>query len=148
MIAFKALTTQAEWDWIWSRAYPLACKDSQGLVAYNEAGDILAAAVFDSFTPDACQVHIAIDNPMVIRRGFLNEIARHLFVTCGRKRLFGLVPSDNEKAYRLDTHIGLTEVARIPNGYSEGVDYIVLCMEKADCRWLDRAETAPVKRVA
>jgi hypothetical protein len=46
------------------------------------------------------------------------------------------VPSNNEKALKLDRHIGFKEVARIPNAVAEGVDYIVMCMEKSECRWL------------
>lgn len=136
MIYFKPLTEVEEWDWIWSRAYPIACSDTQGLVAYDEDGNILAGAVFDSFTADGCSVHFAIDNPLVIRRGFLHEIARHLFIACGRNRIFGLVPANNHKALKFDTHLGMKEVARIPHGYQEDIDYIVLCMEKRECRWL------------
>jgi hypothetical protein len=28
------------------------------------------------------------------------------------------------------------EVARIPDAYAEGIDYIILRMDKSDCRWL------------
>ena len=136
MITFKPITDREEWDWIYYRAFPIACADTQGLVAYDERGIIQAAAVFDSFTVDACSVHLAIDNPFVMRHGFLHEIGRHLFVECGRRRIFGLVPSDNEKALKLDKHIGLKEVARIPHGYKQDVDYIILCMEKSECRWI------------
>ena len=103
---------------------------------------IQAIAVFDSFTVDACSVHFAIDNPFVIKHGFLNEIARHLFIQCGRKRIFGLVPSNNEKALKLDKHIGMEEVARIPDAVKEGVDYIVMRMDKESCRWIEQNKEA------
>jgi RimJ/RimL family protein N-acetyltransferase len=109
-------------------------------VAYDEDGVIQAIAVFDSFTVDACSVHFAIDNPFVIRHGFLHEIARHLFIDCGRERIFGLVPSDNEKALKLDQHIGMEPVARIPDAMKRGVDYVVMRMNKEDCRWLPKVE--------
>ena len=132
---FSPLQTTQEWEWVQERAHPICCEDSQGLVVYDN--DIIKAiAVFDSFTVDACSVHFAIDDPLVIKHGFLNEIARHLFIQCGRKRIFGLVPSNNEKALKLDKHIGMEEVARIPHAMSEGVDYVVLCMTKEQCRWL------------
>ena len=132
---FKPLDTQAEWDWVRSRAKLIFCEDSQGIVAYDERG-IQAIAAFDSFTVDACNVHFAIDNPFVIRSGFLNEIALHLFIQCGRKRIFGLVPSTNQKALKLDSHIGMKKVAVIPDALAEGVDYVVLRMDKDECRWL------------
>ncbi len=140
---FKPLTDPVEWAWIQLKAKVIACQDSQGIVAYDDSGQITAICVADSFTPDSCNVHFAIDKPMVIRHGFLHEIARHLFIACGRKRIFGLVPADNAKALKLDTHIGFTEVARVPHGFREGVDYVVLCMERETCPWLE-----PVRRAA
>lgn len=101
-------------------------------------GPIQAIAVFDSFTKNACNVHLAIDNPRVIKYGFLSEIARYLFVQRDRTRIFGLVPSTNRKALKLDTHIGFTEVTRIPNALAEGIDYVVLELRREDCRWLDQ----------
>jgi len=139
MIKLKPLTEQAEWEWVNSRAHPIQCADSQGIVAYDKRG-IQAICVADSFTVDACSVHLAIDSPFVIRHGFFHEVARHLFIACGRKRIFGLVPSSNEKALRLDVHLGFEEVARIPDAYAEGIDYVVLRMDKETCRWLKKPE--------
>jgi hypothetical protein len=137
VIAFKPLTQQAEWDWIRERAWQIQCADSGGVVAYDmDKQTIIAGAVWDSFTIDACNVHIAIDNPMAIRRGFLSEVAMWVYVKLGRKRMFGLVPGNNEKALRFDKHIGFTEVCRIPDAIEEGVDYVVLRMKKEECRWL------------
>lgn len=138
MITFKPITTQEEWRWIRERARCIACEDSQGIVAICEDGAIGAVAAFDSFTVDACSVHLAIDRPIVLRRGFLSEIAAHLFYACSRKRIFGLVPSNNEKALRLDKHIGFREVTRIPDAMKEGVDYVVMRMDREDCRWLPK----------
>lgn len=135
MIYFKPLETDVEWAWARMKTLAIACQDTQGIVAYDD-DKIIAVALFDSFSVDGCCVHWAIDNPFVIRRGFLHEIARHLFIQCGRDRLFGMVPADNERALKLDKHIGMVEVSRIPNGYATGIDYIVLCMEKTNCKWL------------
>ena len=132
---FRPLQNQEEWNWVRTRAHCIFCEDSQGIIAYDERG-IQAVAVFDSFTVDACNVHFAIHNPFVIRSGFLVQIAIHLFVTCGRNRIFGLVPSTNKKALKLDTHIGMKEVTRVPDALAKGVDYVVLRMNKDECRWL------------
>ena len=133
---FKPLTLRSEWQWFKDRTSVLHCEDTQGILAYNEQGIIQAAAIFDSFSPDGCNVHWAIENPMVMRHKFLQEIALHLFVTCGRKRIFGLVAATNEKALKFDKHVGMREIARIPHAMGEGIDYIVMTMTKAECRWL------------
>jgi len=135
MIKFKPLTEAHEWAWFKQRTPVIMCEDSQGIVAFNERG-IQAVCVADSFSTDACNVHFAIDNPIVIRRGFLNEIARHLFVVRKRNRIFGLVPDNNEKALKLDRHIGFTEVARVPQALSKDIGYVVMVMTKEECPWL------------
>ena len=132
---FRPINSNEDWNWVRQRAHCILCEDSQGIVAYDERG-IQAIAAFDSFTVDACNVHFAIANPYVIRHGFLHEIARHLFIQCNRKRIFGLVPSTNKKALKLDKHIGMEEVATIPDALADGIDYVVLRMNRKDCRWL------------
>ena len=137
MIQFKPMTTQYEWDFFKEKTHVIRCEDTQGIVAYNADG-IQAMAVFDTWTTDSCCVHLCIVNPLVLRRGFFTEVANHLFNTCGRARIFGLVPSNNKKAIKLNTHIGWEEVARIPDGVCTGVDTIIVRMEREDCRWLSK----------
>lgn len=145
MIWFKALTEPQEWHFIKVLANVIACEDSQGVVAYDDNG-IAAVCVADCFTAENCQVHVAIRNPMVIRRGFLHEVFRHLFVTCKRVAVFGGVPSDNAKALKWDAHIGFKEVRRIPDFYARGVDCIVFRMDREDCRWLV-TDAAPAQQM-
>ena len=139
-VFYKRLDKDYEWSWLVDRAAPKQMQDTQGIVAYDERGLILAVCAMDSWSHDNCSVHFAIDKPMVIRRGFLNECFRYVFIDRGLKRVFGLIPSDNDRAHKLDLHIGFREVARVPNGCYEGVDYIVVCIEKDECRWLDAPE--------
>jgi hypothetical protein len=49
--------------------------------------------------------------------------------------MFGLVPDNNEKALKLDKHIGFHEVARVPDAICDGVGYIVMRLDKENCRW-------------
>ena len=138
MIKFKPLTEQEEWDVFKDKTHTIRCEDTQGIVAVDEEGNIQGMLVADSFSHDSCNVHMFVDNPLLLRHGFLHEIARHLFITCGRNHIFGLVPSNNKKALRFDKHIGFKEVARIPDGVGTGTDYVVLRMDKAECPWLYR----------
>jgi hypothetical protein len=121
---------------MYNLCHMIRCEDSQGIVGYDGKGDIKCGAIFDSWTVDACSAHFAITNPFVIRAGFLHECFRHLFIESGRERVFGLVPSTNAKALKLDKHLGFTEVARIPDAIADGVDYIVIRLDKRDCRWI------------
>jgi RimJ/RimL family protein N-acetyltransferase len=135
MIQIKPITDEIEALWARMRTRAKVCEDTEGLVAYDDK-KIVACAVFDSFTVDACNVHWCIANPFVLRHGFITAICDYAFHERGRERIFGLVPSDNPKALKLDTHIGMHEVARIPDAYAKGIDYIILRMDKSECRWL------------
>jgi RimJ/RimL family protein N-acetyltransferase len=143
MTAFKPLTEQAEWDWVYSRARPVQCADSQGIVAYDERG-IQAVAVIDGINSDSCNVHWAIDDPFVLRHGFMHEVCRHIFSMLGKERFFGAIPADNEKSLKFARNVGAREVSRIPDGYSTGVDYIVYRMDKEGCRWINHKKLEEV----
>ena len=137
MIKFKPLTRPDEWTWVSERAHPMQAADTQGIVAYDDTtGKIAGIVVMDSWTASGCQAHFAIDNPMCIRRGLFSEVAHHVHVVCGRKYIFGLIPADNDRAYKFDLKMGFKEVARVPDGYAEGVDYIVVRMSREENRWL------------
>ena len=146
MIKFKPLQTNEEWDWVLRRAHPMRVEDSQGIVAYEDTtGKIAGIVVMDSWTPSGCQTHFAIDNPICIRRGLFCEVAYHIHVVCKRRFIFGLIPANNDKAYKFDIKMGFEEVARVPDGFDIGVDYIVVRLAKEDNSWLPkefRAEAA------
>lgn len=137
MIAFKPMTTEYEWEWVRRRAQPMQVKDTQGIVAYEDkTGNIAGVVVMDSWTPSGCQTHIAIDNPICIRRGLLREASCHIHVVCKRRYIFSLIPADNEASHKFNLKIGFEEVARIPEGYNTGIDYIVTRLAKENNRWL------------
>jgi hypothetical protein len=141
---FMPLLEDYEWEWFKERTHVIRCEDTQGIVAYAETGKILGVLVADSFSPDSCNVHMAIDSPFVIKHGFLHEVGNHLFNVCGRSHIFGLVPANNEKAVKFDKHIGFTEVCRIPDGVGTGTDYVVLRMDRADCPWISHEKEQEV----
>lgn len=131
---FKALDNQGEWLWFQQRTHTIRCEDTQGVVAYNDAG-IQAMCVADSFGVDSCNVHFCVANPFAIRAGLFTHFADHIFDVCGKKRMFGLVPENNARALRLDEKIGFREVARVPDAIEDGVGYVVMRLDRDECRW-------------
>jgi len=123
-----------DWRWFQTRTHVIRCEDTQGIVAYDERG-IQAMCVADSFSVDSCNVHFAVDNPMAVRHGLFTHFADWVFDAMGKKRMFGLVPDNNEKAIKLDKHIGFKEVARVPDAICDGVGYIVMRLDRDECRW-------------
>jgi hypothetical protein len=140
VIKFKKLDHPHEWMWVKQRAHPMPVEDTEGIVAYEDTtGKIAGVVVMDSWTPSGCQAHFAIDNPVCIRRGLFNMVAEYVYDIRGRKYIFGLVPADNERAYKFDLKMGFKEVARVPEGYNVGVDYIVVRMSRDECKWAPKA---------
>jgi RimJ/RimL family protein N-acetyltransferase len=141
VIEFKPMTTEEEWNWIHDRTRCIRYGDSAGIVAYR-GDEIQAVATFDTFTVNACNMGIAIMNPMVIRRGFLGEIARHLFTVCDRKRVFAYVAETNKRSLKFVEKAGARIVATIPDALDEGVGYTVFCFTEDECLWIEQNKRA------
>lgn len=133
-ITLRALRSD-DWPWVKAEASPVLCQDTDGIVAVR--GDqLLAAAIFDSFSANSCLAHIVVKDPMVLRHGFLETGFRFVFEFKNRGLMTGLTPADNEAALRFNKKIGFREVYRIPEGYRVGIDYVLQEMRKDECRWL------------
>lgn len=136
MITFSPMLGEHEWAWMKKRTHVIACEDSMGIVAYDEKDDIVACCVADSIAIGKCDVHLAIDNPMVLKYGFLAEVARWLFVENDYDRVFGAVPSNNARALQFNEHIGFRRVGIRVDGIALGIDMIDMRMDRKDCKWL------------
>lgn len=110
--------------------------DTTGIVLIDERMRPSAACVMDTWTPNSCNLHIYIENPLVLRRGFLEEVFWFIFERNRRKMVWGFTPSDNEKALKFIEHVGMEEQYRMVDAHADGVDYVVTRMLKEDCRWL------------
>lgn len=134
---FYGLNMQRDWHWIAPRLRLKTTEDTKGIVSVNDKGEYDAVCVLNSWSPNSVQAHICIENPFVIRQGFLHEIADFVFNTCERGIMLGPVPGDNEEALKFDKHIGFEEVYRIKDGFDHGVDYVLMEMRRENCRWLE-----------
>jgi hypothetical protein len=137
---FVPLCVEKHWSWVATHAKCKQCIDTRGIVCEDDSGGILAAAILDSWSYNSCQLHIAILNPFVIRRGFLNELCRFVFVVSERGVMIGITPADNEKALKFNTHAGMQEVGRIRDGFKPGVDYVITEMRRESSPWLTEEE--------
>ena len=125
------------WPSIPDIARPRQCADSKGVVAIQD-GKILAITILDSWTDNSCMIHIWIDNPIVLKHGYAEEVFDFVFNTGGREVIIGVTPANNPKALKFIKHIGFEEVARIPDGHERGVDFVVTTMRKENCKWVKR----------
>ena len=127
-----------ERDWDFVRSYvPLnRCEDTCGLVAIDtEKNETVGALIFDNFLHNSAQGTIIAKNSMVFRSHFLEEGMNFLFEHCGKDYLYVFIAETNIPSRRLCKRLDFTEQMRIKEGYSEGVDFIVLELNKRDCNY-------------
>jgi hypothetical protein len=96
-------------------------------------GLVKAAVVYDGWTKNACEAHVCIDSP-VAGRALLPHALVYPFQHVGV--LLGSVPASNQRALRLDKHLGFREVGRVKDGWDSGVDLVRLELRREDCRFL------------
>ena len=128
---------EGHWDEVSEALGVPLSQDLKGLsVVDEETGELFAAALFNSWTKTSVCVHQYIKNPFVLKHGFYELIAEYVYVHNGRAIMYGVVPSTNEKALKVDKNIGFEEVARLKDAVDFGVDMVVLELRKENCRFL------------
>ena len=137
MITLRALHIPTDWGWVRHHIQCVLCEDTRGIVAERD-GKIVGAMIADSWTENSCQVHNGILDPLAFKAGLHAEFARYVFGECGRKMMLGLTPANLPKAIKLNAHYGFTEFTRIPEGYADGVDYIVYRMTSNECPYWEQ----------
>lgn len=98
--------------------------------------DHVAVAVgYNAFIGRTCCMHTVIQRPDLVSGRIVREAFEFPFEVVGLEAVLALVDSDNEAALSFDTKLGFREIARVPNGGTDG-DLVILQMLRADCRWL------------
>lgn len=135
-VIFRKINCRDDWDWVTNKVPLLLLPDMTSILAVDsDTGKRLACCVMDTWTKTSCQIHFMICNPMVLRHGFFQEISRFVFDTSKRLKMIGLIPSDNEKALKMDRKIGFVEVARIKDAHDVGVDCVVMELTRENCNF-------------
>ena len=142
-IGFRFMDGTLDWGWICGQVRLLRVEDTSGIVAVNvDTGELLAACVMDNWTCSSVQCHITIANPLAVRHGFIRRITDYVFTERDKKYIYGLVPSNNKKALKLNKHLGFTEKTRLHGTFGEGLDYVILELKRENCPYWIKPEAA------
>jgi hypothetical protein len=139
-MAYKFVPFLHEKHEAWARVLlkmPPFAANTKGIVAEKD-GTPVACMLADDWTFTSCMTHIGVEDAMVFKHGMHYEFADYMYNTCERKFLLGLVAADNLKALKLNKHFGYKEVYRIEDGHSEGVDFVLMRMDRDDCKYINR----------
>ena len=119
---------QVEQTASWGDFYAMGIEDDKG--------EILAGVVFNNFNGSNATAHIAVKRFTRLFPGLIEHACNYAFNQNKLNRLTGLVEADNEKALRLDWHIGFEVETTLRKAGSKGQDMIVLVMWPERCRWI------------
>lgn len=132
-----------DWGWVNQQIPILRVEDTTGIVGIDyDKNETVAACVMDNWTHNSVQCHFMCTNPIALRHDFLQTCFGYIFDEMGKKFIYGLVPGDNEKALKLNKHMGFTEKARLEDAFADGVDYVIMELKRENCKYLPVQEVA------
>jgi RimJ/RimL family protein N-acetyltransferase len=97
-------------------------------------GKIRAVVMYCNFFGKSCCIHVHGEDNHWATKSFLKAVFHYPFNILKLKVIIGTVAGNNEKALRLDRHLGFRDVAIIPDAHDEG-DLVILEMRPEYCKW-------------
>lgn len=98
-------------------------------------GRIVGMVGYSGWTPNSVGMHLALDKPAAIR-ALLQHGFRYAFVQAEKQLVIGVTPGDNDRALKLNRHLGFRETYRVRDAWKPGVDLVIQELRRDDCRWL------------
>lgn len=124
-----------ELEWASIKTGVAFSSEARGISVIDQDRRTRGVVVFDSWTPNAAQVHMAIDTPMATKT-LIEAAADYVFHTACRKLVWMMIRETKTQAVKLARHIGFREMYRVTDGWADGRDIILFELRRDDCRWL------------
>lgn len=124
--------TRQESEEIGNRVGAWLSPDARSVVAVDESGALCGGVVYDNWSQTGCFAHMWVARPSVwwsLRKPAL----AYPFEEGGRLSVLASIQSTNERSLRWVRHLGLREVARIPQWYAAGEDMVLMELRR---EWL------------
>ena len=138
-IDFRLFHGPDDWGWCNQQVGIQRVEDTTGIMAIDaETNTTVGACIMDNWTQNSVQCHFMVTSPMVLRHDFIECCLDFMFNVQGVTRVYGLVPANNKKAVKLNTHIGFTIKARLEEAFEIGVDYLLMELKRENCTYIER----------
>lgn len=120
-------------QWVYERVGGAICDHTQG-IGWQRDGELIAGVAYEGFNGSNVFVHQRVD--AAPPRRFWWAVTDYPFNQLGCGRITGIVETWNEKALRLNTHIGFRVEATLEKAGRNNSDLVVMVLWKEDCRFL------------
>ena len=103
----------------------------------NEAGELLAGIVLESYNGRSANVHVAGVGRHWLNRNMLTTFLHYCFNHLQLKRLTGLTPASNAAALAFNRHVGFEVEYVMPDGAADG-DLVIQVLRPENCRYIPK----------
>lgn len=126
--------------WLAKRAQLVVSPTLRAIEATDEAsGRILGMVGYDSWLPNACSMHVALEEPIAARR-LLGPAFGIPFIEMDLGLVLAWILSTNPRSLAFTRHLGFRETYRVADGWQPGIDLVLFEMRREQCRWIPRHE--------
>lgn len=123
-------------EWAAGKIGIAAFRPDARAIGLERNGSLIAAAVYDTFSPGTCLMHIASDGSgRWLTKDFLFRMFAYPFLQCGFRRVTGLISASNTASLTFARHIGFRDEGVLREEAPDG-DVIVLGMLRRECKWI------------
>jgi RimJ/RimL family protein N-acetyltransferase len=123
-------------EWASGKIGIAAFRSDARAIGLERDGLLIAVAVYDTFSPGSCAMHIASDGSgRWLNKDFLFRMFAYPFIQCGFRRVTGLIAASNTASLRFARHIGFQDEGVLREEAPDG-DVIVLGMLRRECKWI------------
>jgi hypothetical protein len=113
----------------------------KAIEAVDEKSTVHGMFGYDGWTPNAVVMHVALDNPAVLRH-LIHPAFYFPFIQLDLGIALCAIRGDNKRSIQLTEHVGFKEVYRIVNCFGSGIDQMIYEMRRENCRWLMQRKAA------
>jgi RimJ/RimL family protein N-acetyltransferase len=103
----------------------------------NEAGELLAGIVLESYNGNNANVHIAGVGRNWMNRNMLRTFFHYCFNHLKLRRLTGLTPAHNTVALAFNKHVGFEVEYTMPDGAADG-DLVIQVLRPENCHYVPK----------
>lgn len=117
-----------------------AFKSDAQAIGLERGGDLIAVAVFDTFSTTDCMIHIASDGSgHWLTRAFLAHVFSFPFIQCGYLRVMSPIDESNQRALRFNRHLGFEQEGRHPFAAKDGGAVLTMGLLRDHCRFIPKS---------
>lgn len=117
--------------WVYEKTKGCLTQNTQA-IGYVKGGQIIAGMVFEGFNGSNVFCHQRMDRPAP--KAYWKALADYVWNVLRVKRVTGTVNASNEKARKLDEHLGFQKEAVLKSAADDGGDLIVYVLWPENCR--------------